>query len=102
MAGSRPRRCSQLSYPPLEGEGALGDAQHRPVRAGWGDSLSPRTAPKLRGRHPTPSRIPLRFMRADPPPPGEGKRSTYTDAVVPPPSTTMVWPVTKLDASEPR
>src|SRR3954452_11677180 len=31
---------------------------------------------------------------------GEGK--SYTDAVVTPPSTTMVWPVMKLDASEAR
>jgi hypothetical protein len=27
---------------------------------------------------------------------------SYTDAVVTPPSITMVWPVMKLDASEPR
>ena len=26
----------------------------------------------------------------------------YTDAVVTPPSSTMVWPVMKLDALEPR
>jgi hypothetical protein len=26
----------------------------------------------------------------------------YADAVVTPPSTTMVWPVMKLEASEPR
>jgi hypothetical protein len=32
---------------------------------------------------------------------GEGEES-YTDAVVTPPSTTMVWPVMKLAASEPR
>src|SRR5258708_36756735 len=33
--------------------------------------------------------------------PGEEER-TYTDAVVTPPSTTMVWPVMKVEASEPR
>jgi hypothetical protein len=32
----------------------------------------------------------------------ERGRSDHTDAVVTPPSTTMVWPVMKLDASEPR
>jgi hypothetical protein len=45
------------------------------------------------------------IRRFAPPSPtrGEGKEgSGYTDAVVTPPSTTMVWPVMKLDASEPR
>jgi hypothetical protein len=28
--------------------------------------------------------------------------ANYADAVVTPPSTTMVWPVMKLEASEPR
>ena len=32
---------------------------------------------------------------------GEGEES-YTDAVVTPPSTTMVWPVMKVEASEAR
>src|SRR5262245_27057495 len=41
--------------------------------AGWGESLSFRAVPELRDRHPTPSRISLRSMRADPPPPGEGE-----------------------------
>ena len=36
-----------------------------------------------------------------PPHKGEGLRS-YTDAVVTPPSTTMVWPVMKVEASEAR
>ena len=31
-----------------------------------------------------------------------GGEEAYTDAVVTPPSTTMVWPVMKLEASEPR
>jgi hypothetical protein len=30
------------------------------------------------------------------------RRLNYTDAVVTPPSTTMVWPVMKVEASEPR
>jgi hypothetical protein len=30
------------------------------------------------------------------------QKDVYTDAVVTPPSTTMVWPVMKLEASEPR
>ena len=33
---------------------------------------------------------------------GRGEGRTYTDAVVTPPSTTMVWPVMKVEASEPR
>jgi hypothetical protein len=33
---------------------------------------------------------------------GRRKRKSYTDAVVTPPSTTMVCPVMKLEASEPR
>ena len=47
------------------------DARER--AAGWGDSLSLRTVRESRDLHPTPSRILLRAMRADPPPPGEGK-----------------------------
>jgi hypothetical protein len=35
--------------------------------AGWGDGLSFRMVPEL-GDHPTPSRISLRSMRADPSP----------------------------------
>jgi hypothetical protein len=31
-----------------------------------------------------------------------GREESYADAVVTPPSTTMVWPVMKLEASEPR
>ena len=33
---------------------------------------------------------------------GRGGGEAYADAVVTPPSTTMVWPVMKLEASEPR
>ena len=40
--------------------------------------------------------------RVHPLPQGERVRKNYTDAVVTPPSTTMVWPVMKLEASEPR
>src|SRR4029077_4457928 len=39
---------------------------------GWGDSLSIEAVPVWRD-HPTPLRIPLRYMRSDPPPPGEGE-----------------------------
>src|SRR6202142_172953 len=93
---------------PLPWRGGVARARaawHRPVRAGWGDSLSPRTAPKLRDRHPTPPRIPrsLSSGGAWRRPVGfmQGRVSkAYTDAVVTPPSTTMVWPVMKLDASE--
>src|ERR1700688_4684970 len=51
------------SSPSPGGGGAtgLGDAKHRPERAGWGDGLSPRTLPGLRD-HPTPSLISLRSM----------------------------------------
>src|SRR5580704_8244482 len=53
-----PVLVAALPNPPLEGEG-------RREAAGWGDGLSPRTVPELRD-HPTPSRILLRAMRADP------------------------------------
>ena len=57
--------------------------------AGWGDGLSFRAAPELRD-HPTPSRISLRFMRADPPPPREGKHRAISDSIFkePTPDTT--------------
>ena len=42
--------------------------------AGWGEGLSFRVLFALMDRHPTPSRISLRSMRADPPPPGQGYR----------------------------
>jgi hypothetical protein len=73
---------SQLAPPSPGGGGSLelGDAKHRPERAGWGDSLSLRTPPKLKDLHPTPSRISLRSMRADPPPPGEGEGVTTPDS----------------------
>jgi hypothetical protein len=61
---------------------------------GWGEAAK---AAQRMNIHPTP---PANFIRGDPPPPGEGK--SYTDAVVTPPSTTMVCPVMKLDASEAR
>ena len=34
--------------------------------------------------------------------PFQERVKSHTDAVVTPPSTTMVWPVMKLEASEPR
>jgi hypothetical protein len=62
---------SELAYPPLEGEG-----KRLKGAAGWGDSASACAVPELRDRHPTPFRISLRFMRTDPPPPGEGKKTS--------------------------
>jgi hypothetical protein len=50
----------------------------------------------VKRRHPTPL-----AEASEPPPPGEGKMS-YDPAVVTPPSTTMVWPVMKLEASDER
>ena len=51
--------------------------------------------------YPSPGSPPLRV--GDPPSPtrGEGKNN-YAPAVVTPPSTTMVWPVMKVEASEAR
>jgi hypothetical protein len=46
---------------------------------------------------PTPDPSPPRAMRV-----GGGEKKPYGAAVVTPPSTTMVWPVMKLEASEPR
>jgi len=41
-------------------------------------------------------------LRLPPSPAGGEEKGNYTDAVVTPPSTTMVWPVMKLEALEPR
>jgi hypothetical protein len=49
--------------------------------AGWGDGLSTPTVPELRDCHPTPSRISLRSIRADPPPQGEGKRTVFAATI---------------------
>ena len=49
---------------------------------GWGDSLSIEAVPELRD-HPTPLRIPLRFMRNDPPPPGEGADFNHAPVAAP-------------------
>src|SRR5436190_23845021 len=55
---------------PWRGEGRRSCNERR-----GGVTVSPRpTVPEWRD-HPTPSRISLRSIRADPPPPGEGKRS---------------------------
>jgi hypothetical protein len=64
---------------------------------GWGDSLSARTLLARRDCHPTPPRISFAATL-----PLQGRVRNYTAAVVTPPSTTMVWPVMKLDASEAR
>jgi len=51
---------------------------------------------------PSPVANELRSFAPPSPTRGEGKKARYTDAVVTPPSTTMVCPVMKLEASEPR
>jgi hypothetical protein len=45
---------------------------------------------------------PTRLRCAKAPSPAGGRGKNHTDAVVTPPSTTMVCPVMKLEASEPR
>ena len=45
-----------LSYPPLEGEGRLTLSAAK-CETGWGDSLSTRTPPEAKDRHPTPPRV---------------------------------------------
>jgi len=42
------------------------------------------------------------LTRCAPSPASAKEGKSQTDAVVTPPSTTMVWPVMKLEASEPR
>ena len=82
---------------PLAGEAWLRDGQRSRVAAMRGYA-SIESDP-----HPvTLSRDAAGHSRSDPPPQGERVRENYTDAVVTPPSTTMVWPVMKLEASEPR
>ena len=51
--------------------------------------------------HPTPLNIAPCALSSAPPPPGEGQKN-YAPAVVTPPSMTMVWPVMKVEESEPR
>src|SRR5882757_10867027 len=75
---SRTARCGPS--PALAGEGRGGGSRGIGIR---GDSPHP-----------------PRFARH--PPPQARERETYTDAVVTPPSTTMVWPVMKVEASEAR
>ena len=80
------------------------DDKLRECEPGWGDGRSTRAAFKGRDCHPTPPllRTTLRVagIASTLPSPGEGRN--HADAVVTPPSTTMVWPVMKLEASEPR
>src|SRR5258708_21999109 len=58
-------------YPPLEGEGRPHRAKRSFVRCGRGGVICSSAA------HPTPSRIALCATRADPPPPGEGKKERH-------------------------
>src|ERR1700738_2734130 len=85
-------------HPPLEGEGRFTLSAAK-CETGWGD-LSTRVLFEGRDCHPTPSRI----LRCETTLPLQGRvRMTgHADAVVTPPSTTMVWPVMKLAASEAR
>ena len=50
----------------------------------------------------TPPRLASCFARCEPTLPLKGRVKNHTEAVVTPPSTTMVWPVMKLEASEER
>ena len=59
-------------------------------------------ARQVRVRDPRPRRNSLRIADARPSPARGRGRDVYTDAVVTPPSTTMVWPVMKVEASEAR
>src|SRR4051812_28732127 len=63
--------------------------------ASRGGVISPRGTVRVERLSPHPT---AHFIRGDPPPPGEDKKESYTDAVVTPPSTTMVWPVMKVEA----
>src|SRR5690348_14871210 len=65
------------------------------------EGFSPHTLFCARGKNPSPVSNELRSF--DPPSPtrGEGRRG-YVAAVVTPPSTTMVWPVMKVEASDAR
>ena len=89
-------RCSLAHPPPRSGgEGSAGRGS-RSARRGRAILLRrPRT------RRGSELRTPRRSATRDLPRQREGEKN-YTDAVVTPPSTTMVWPVMKLDASEPR
>src|SRR6202158_455111 len=62
----------ELSYPPLEGEGRPNRTKHSFFRFGRGGVIvHPQPIhPALLAAHPTPA------LRADPPPPGEGKGSS--------------------------
>src|SRR5882724_6259398 len=70
--------ATELSYPPLEGEGrSLRRSEASSLRSGWGDCSSA-AYPSGFGRlapHPVAQRRSCASsQRADPPPPGEGKK----------------------------
>src|SRR5712664_2951575 len=82
--------------PPLVGRVAHRERSER--CDGWGIAHgSARTSHLLK-------QPPTRPAFGRPPSPRGGgiSKKAYADAVVTPPSTTMVWPVMKLEASEPR
>src|SRR6185369_12874617 len=90
----------RLAYSPLEGEGRLTLSAAK-CETGRGD-LSTRALLDVErpSPHPAASRRPTSELRSSRTPPGAGK--DHVAAVVTPPSTTMVWPVMKVEASDAR
>src|SRR5690348_5710657 len=93
--GAEVKLGAETLHPPQEGEGriACSEAECEP---GWGDP-STRTPFEWRDCHPTPPLISFASTL-----PLQGRVRSHTDAVVTPPSTTMVWPVMKVEASDAR
>ncbi len=100
------RSISRRSSPASLTRAALrGDGRLRAPRPACGER-SEREALRRERELTAHPRIRLRASPSPRPSPreerGRGERRNYTDAVVTPPSTTMVCPVMKLEASEPR
>src|SRR4051794_34669860 len=88
---------------PSPGGGGSVRMERSECATGWGDSPSPRQVHVLRDRHPTPpAPDDAAHRRARATLPLQGRVRGYADAVVTPPSMTMVWPVMKVEASEAR
>src|SRR5262249_21770131 len=68
---------------PLAPSPGGGGSPRMKFAAGGGEGLSTRTVPVLRD-HPTPSHISPRSIRADPPPPREGKEARLHPPPAPP------------------
>src|SRR5438552_18344469 len=73
-----------FSYPPLEGEGRPHRTKLSFGRCGRGGVIVHPwpIITALPAAHPTPVRITLRAIRADPPPPGEGKQEMRQAPIV--------------------